>query len=306
MNTNIQATHGHGDFIAGSVRIVDFDTANNNVLVRGSSSFGTKVPATGNDFVIGDLISAIQSDVNYSSITKAGIKLHENPFVIDFCLIGFVAGHKDQHIVNAEMKWFTSTPPVLSGEAGPYPVHIPSTNPDNPGMMVYWPIQAIGCKSPTQPKGTWAASPENSIGTGSAGTGFDFSGLVPAIWFALTNNVPLLQAKVPTGISAIQNAIIYVHCDSGVNRTGAAVAGYLMTQGSNLAALSLPSRLASPYSLAQAQAAANKAPPSNDTSIPGGSDIWVAEAYCNYLSTTDYDAALVEACVPNPVPGTNP
>ena len=127
-----------------------------------------------------------------------------------------------------------------------------------------------------------------------------FAGLIPAIRAALTNNISQLPATFPASISAIKNAIIYVHCDSGVNRTGAAVVGYLMTYGSNLSLFGLKSQPASPYTLSAAQTATNLAPPSDDTTPPGGSDIPVAEAYCNFLSTNNYQAPLAAVCVPLP------
>lgn len=290
---DIKKKHGHGNFISESVRVVDYDTTNNNILVRGSSAFG----ASG--FTISDLTTAIKADPNF---TGTGIQLAKNPLVVDFCLIGFAPGHKDDRIVSSEMTWFTDTPPTLNGESGPYPIYIPSAIATNPGIMVYWPIQAIGGTPPTTANGTWPVSPANSIGSGS--TQFNYSGLVPAIRNTLTNNIKSLPATFPATISSITNAIIYTHCDSGVNRTGAAVAGYLMCYGSNVSQLSLaPNPQGSPpYTLAKAQAAANAAPPGNDTNPPGGCDIYVAQAYCNYLATGDLDSPLVANCVPNPIP----
>ncbi|MBY0574391.1 MAG: hypothetical protein K2P84_11990 [Undibacterium sp.] len=296
-NEDTQVAHGDGSFVTGSVRVVDYDAANNNVLIRGSSAFGTR------GFTITDLTKAIAADVNFAA-TK--IKLAANPMVIDFCLIGFAPAtpepkgkkpkeHKDEKIVMAEVSWFTDQPPTLNGNAGPYPNYIPSTIAANPGMMVYWPIQSIGGVAPTSAGASWPVSPANSIGDGS--TQFDFSGLVPAIRNALTNQIQASQ-HWPAALNSIKNAIIYVHCDSGVNRTGAAVAGYLMNYGSNLAAMSLPPVNKSAYTVVQAQTAANLAPPSNDTKPPGGSDIPVVQAYCNFLITGNLDADLQAKCVP--------
>jgi len=287
MHTDAQTQHGNGTFVPGSVRVVDYDTSNNNILIRGSSSFGAA-----NFPSISLLVTAITQDPNFSS---TNIDLSSNPLVIDFCLIGFGPGSKDQGIVDAELTWFTPSPPVLNGSSGPYPVCITSSISANPGTMVYWPIQAIGGTAPTTAGEPWPVSPANSIGDNPT-TQFNFAGLVPAIRNALINNTAALPA--PLSLSTIKNAIIYVHCDSGVNKTGAAVVGYLMAYGSNLTALSLPALPGSPYPLAQAQTAANLAPPSNDTDPPGGSDIPVAEAYCNYLATGQLDAKLAAACVP--------
>lgn len=286
--------HGNGSFISGSVRLVDYHNtsgSNYNVLVRGSSAFGALNGSQ--EFQVSDLIAAIQADSNFK---QSGITLSDNPQIIDFCLIGFVPGHKDQHIVDAEMSWFTSNPPTLNGGAGPYPTYVPASSGQN--MMIYWPIQAIGGNPPTQVNGTWNPSPVNSIGNGPGQ--FDYAGLIPAIRAALTNNT----SELPNWTGGdITNAIIYVHCDSGVNRTGAAVCGYLMCNGTNVAGMNLArTTSAQPHTLAKAQAAANSAPPSNDTSPAGGCDIWVTQAYCNLLYTKNIDGALVQECVPNPIP----
>jgi hypothetical protein len=283
-----QKKHGHGNFIKGSVRVVDYDSTSKNILIRGSSAFGAK------KFKMSDLISAIEADANFSG---TGITLSSNTQIIDFCLIGFFKGHKDQLIVNTEMGWFTNMPPTLNGKGGPYPTYIPATAPST-NCMVYWPIQAIGGTPPTSTGGNWNPSPASSIGDGAGD--FNYEGLVPAIRAALTNNTNALPSW--SG-GEITNAIIYIHCDSGVNRTGAAVCGYLMCYGTNVLEMSLArSTSNTQYTLTQAQKAANSAPPSNDTIPAGGCDIWVAQAYCNYLQTKNIDGTLVKACVPDPTP----
>jgi hypothetical protein len=293
-STESRKVHGHGHFQPKSVRVVDYDTANNNVLVRGSSAFGAK------GFTMDQLIAAIKVDPNFKSIK--GIKLAAKPMVIDFCLIGFVPGHKDARIVKAELGWFNPSAIMPSGGGGPYPNYFQSVDQGNPGVMVYWPIRSLaGGSAPTAAGGTWSTTPKPSIG--NSGTDFNFMGLIPAIRNALTNkvvNLPDTPAPFPSSVTSITNAIIYVHCDSGVNRTGAAVASYLMDHGTNVAQMGLPRQQAGPYTLAAAQAAANKAPPGDDSIPPGGADIPVAEAYCNYQATGDFDAALNAACVPDP------
>ncbi|MFD2643450.1 hypothetical protein [Pseudomonas japonica] len=293
MTTTDKKIHGHGNFIPGSVRVVDYNSYFNNILVRGSSAFGAKTEA-GDPFVIADLIAAIKSDENFAS---TGITLSANPMVIDFCLIGF-GSEKDQKIVESEIAWFAEGSPTPNGNSGPYPVYFSATNSGVAAgtTMMYWPIQALGSSLLQSVGATWNPSPANSIGPGTSNEGFNYSALVPAIWNALQNQTPNLPG-VPATLQAITNAIIYVHCDSGVNRTGAAVAGYLMTFGSNLAALDLPASNGVPCTLAKAQAAAGRAAPSND-SPPGGVDIPVTQAYCNYIYTKNIDGELIAACLP--------
>ena len=89
-----------------------------------------------------------------------------------------------------------------------------------------------------------------------------------------------------------------MHCDSGVNRTGAAVIGYLTQYGSNIAALGISPPAAGSYNTLQAaQTAARVNPPANDTP-PGGVDQAVPEAYCNLLHKGSATADLATQCVP--------
>lgn len=284
--------HGDGTLVSGSIRVVDFDATNNNILIRGSAAFGAT------NFSMSKLIADIKADVNFGS---TGITLSVNPHIVDFCLIGF-GSEKDQNIVKAENAWFTSEKLNVNGNSGPYPTCISSNRNDDShtNVMVYWPIQSIGdgpdgMLPPTVAGESWPVSPANSVGDGA--TQFNFAGLVPAIRNAVTNK-PKEISGFPTSVSSIKDAIIYVHCDSGVNRTGAAVAGYLMMYGSDLTVLNL-ARTSTQYKLLKAQNAANLAPPSNDSTPPGGTDIPVTEAYCNFLQTQRLDADLVAMCVPN-------
>jgi len=197
---NVQQMHGDGQFITGAVRIVDFDLANNNVLVRGSAALGTP------GFEIDQLTNAITNDSNYSFVKDKGIILQQDPLVIDFCLIGFSPGSKDNNIVDAELGWFTSNLPTLNGEGGDYPNYIPSTISGHQGVMVYWPILAVASPPPCAVNDTWAGSgPADSIGSGP--NQFNFSGLIPAIRNALTNQISLLPQGFPSAISAIKNTV---------------------------------------------------------------------------------------------------
>lgn len=291
--TTTQKGSGTGLFDHGAVRVVDYNSSYNNILVRGCSAFGA-LRSDGEPVSLSHLVKVIQHDVNFAS---TGITLGSSPMVIDICLIGFGSGDKDEGIVQNEIGWFTDSAQFPNGNSGPYPVYFSATKPGITAgtTMIYWPIQALGGTPPSGIGGTWSISPANTIGPGVDNEGFNFSGLIWAIRNALQGQTASLP-NAPASLGQIRDAIIYVHCDSGVNRTGAAVAGYLMTFGSNLAALRLPSSNGVPYSLADAQTAAYNAPPDNDKPI-GGSDLPVTQAYCNYVYTKNMDGTLIEACL---------
>lgn len=279
--------HGTGNFVPNSVRIIDYNSSNKNLLVRGSSAFGA------GNFVLSDLIKAIKSAPNYSDI---GFTVSDSPMIIDFCLIGFGPdNHKDKRIVHAEQAWFAdTTPPALNGGAGPYPTITPGSTKGQ--YMIYWPIMAIGGTVPTAAGGNWNSAGAVDISILADNNGFNFSGLVPAISSALNNDA----AGIPGLASStqIQNAIIYVHCDSGINRTGAAIISYLMQYGSNIGALGIAANPASPYhQLSTAQNAAQVDPPEGNVPV-GGADQGVSEAYCNLINAGSPTANLSERCVP--------
>lgn len=288
---------GTGGFISGSVRIVDYSSANTNVLIRGSAAFGAS------NFQMADLLTAITQDPNFSSLPTSIQKNINNALqqqtslnVIDFCLIGFSADSKDQNIVEAEAQWFGGSIPQSAGDTPPYPYYLTSPNQDT-GTMVFWPVQTFS-PNPCQQGGTWGNPPYPDISilpSVQEQDGWNFAGLVSTIYAALSNDTAdMPSTNSPYSGGAITSSIIYVHCDSGVNRTGAAVVGYLMKYGSNILTMSG----VSPYPLAIAQMAANSASPSNDTNPPGGNDIQVAMAYCNYLNNLDPGAPLSANAVP--------
>jgi hypothetical protein len=285
-----QKVHGTGNFVPGSVRIIDFDQDNNNLLVRGSSAFGA------GNFTMDTFVSTIQSAPNYAGLPAT---CSSTPMIIDFCLIGFgPTNHKDQRIVTAEEKWFNPKATLVNGSSGPYPTCVAST--DNTHVMVYWPILSLGGTVPTTVGGGWSTAHAVDASLLSANNGFDFSGLVPAIRAALTNN-PSSITGFPSAVTSINNAVIYVHCDSGINRTGAAIISYLMQYGSNISSLGISANPAAPYhTLAAAQTAAKVDQPEGNTPV-GGVDQGVAEAYCNFLNNSGNPTAALSAnCVPLP------
>lgn len=305
-NTQIPGT---GTFIPSSVRVVDYNSGNNNILVRGSAAFGATNVSTGAAFAIEDLINAIKADPNFAG---TGITLPTNPsvnppFIIDICLVGFGSGDQtDQSIVQNELAWFAASPPVIEGTtppSPPYPVIINSTITNHPGIMVYWPILSIG--APLTNTQSWPTPAENASIPQSIEPGYyNYDGLIPAIRFALFND---LNQSTPfsNAISLLHNAIIYVHCDSGVNRTGAAITGYLMQYGTNVTAMQPAAslNLAAPYTLSVAQQMAYSAPPTGNVP-PGGADIGVTQAFCQLKNTGSISGTLDPNCVPYTYPAS--
>ncbi len=182
---------GTGQFNPAAVRIVDFNSTNRNLLVRGTSAFGAQIVGTGVAFTVSDLVQAIQNDPNYAS---TGIQISANPFVIDICLIGFGVGSNDQEYVASELTWFTTESPSMPGVPdGNYPLYIQSTQPGNSGVMVYWPVNAIGGCPPCSVGGSWPAATASSILPGA--TNYNFAGLISTIAAALNNQT----AQLPQG-----------------------------------------------------------------------------------------------------------
>jgi hypothetical protein len=279
------ANHGDGNFYPGTVRLVDYDKTSGNVLVRGGAAFGAA------NFTMAGLIRAIQRDPNFSNLpSDIQNKLGTHSSVTDFCLIGFGPDTPDQGYVQNEVDYFNSSARLPSGtpsQSEPYPVYVHASPSRSLGTMVYWPVQSFD-GFPCALKGNWTGAPYpdlSILASVSGQPGYNFAGLVPAISDALTNSPPNTYA------------IIYVHCDSGVNRTAAAIVSYLMQYGTQL--LTKPPT-SPPYSLMVAQGIANSAPPDNDTTPPGGNDIQVAMAYKNYLESGRVTAAglLVSSAVP--------
>lgn len=290
--------HGKAQFQPGSVRIIDFNSTTGNVLVRGSAAFGATVVGTSTLFAMSDLISAIQTDANYGGLPQSiQNNLSASTPVVDFGLIGY-GSNKDKQLVTDEVNYFAPKTPIPDGmppSTGYYPYYINSTAQGaSSGVMVYWPVQSFGVQNSMCTAGTsWGSGiyPDLSILSACQGQpGWDFAALVPAVRAALDNQISALPSGAngafPSSVTSITNSIIYVHCDSGVNRTGAVIVSYLMQYGSNLSALGIAANPAKPYALATAQTAANSAPPSDDTTPAGGNDLIVAIAYCNYLNCT--------------------
>jgi hypothetical protein len=216
--------------------------------------------------------------------------------IIDFCLIGFgPTNHKDKRIVTAEEAWFDAKAPLVNGSEGPYPTCIAST--DNNHLMIYWPILSLGGTVPTATGENWESAAAVAPSLLPANNGFDFSGLIPAIHAALSSNLSGIPG-LPPSITSIEHAVVYVHCDSGINRTGAAIIAYFMQYGSTISALGIPPNPVAPYhTLQNAQSAAMVDQPEGNTPI-GGVDQGVAEAYCNILKTGSPTTDLPANCVP--------
>ncbi|OIQ95078.1 hypothetical protein GALL_228830 [mine drainage metagenome] len=293
--------HGTGSFIPGSVRIVDYNAACNTLLVRGGAAFGA-----GNFTDPAQLLAAIEADPHFPAVRQAGIDSGKISRLVDICLIGFGEGSADQAYVAAELDWFTDSPPALDGNQGPYPTLVPLRRAYQlngaplSGAMLYWPVQSLPPPSPDGAGGQWTPpAPGSSISPqrNGPGSGFDFQGLIPALQQILNNYYPALNPLLTSGTAAlndVSNALVYVHCDSGVNRTGAAILAYLMTWGSNLAACGLPHHAGPVAPLAEGLRAVSAILPGNAPPAPGqyGADLPVVQAYGNYLLTGAYNAPL--------------
>jgi len=351
---------GQQCFIPASVRVVDYDSTNNNILVRGSCAFGQHVcPAgSGSPFQFSDLINAITSTPQWSSLppeVRTAISGATASNIIDFCLIG---SSQSFDSVQNEVNWFSGSTwspndQVSSASSDSYSQFPNYINGMGLGTMVYWPVSSFYVvnppndpndgRIPCQANAQWGGGPQTpgpqsafadmkkSISKnyvdqqGSLMAGYNFGGLVDAVHAALTNQVQLLPSGNNTmagnnGSSndytggTITNSIIYVHCDSGVNRTGAVIAAYLMKYGSNLMgtvdqpmpgdftpATGVPLQ---GYTMCVAQEAANSVAPANDTpntksSAPGGADLQIAMAYKQvFLLSLDYSAFLPSGAIP--------
>lgn len=282
-----EKVHGTGNFVFDSVRIVDYDATNNNVLVRGSAAFGGKYK--NKPFKFSDLVSAVQADANYGEI---GFNVSDSFVVFDFCLIGYGPSNtKDKNIVAAEAEWFGGSGSQLNGLYAPgvsYPEII--TDGSDGNQMIFWPVQALGPGCPTTTGGHWTntADVNNTMNT----DGYRFKDLPDSLHYVLTNQA----SKVPNlGSPDIKNAIIYVHCDSGINRTGAAVISYFTKYGSKIQQYGVPNE---DNTLAEGQTAAQQNQPEGNMPV-GGVDQGIAEAYCNYTYSDGNALAKLNAnCVP--------
>jgi len=351
-------------FYYDSVRVVDFDSVNNNILVRGSCAFGQPVCTPGSGtFEMSDLMSAINAWPGFQQLppaVRAQFTTTQTPNVIDFCLIGSSSSFNS---VENEVNSFSGSSWLPNDQVGPadsksysqFPNYIQGTGQGTiQGTMVYWPVSSFYVVNPPDSPNTgeipcqaddqWGLGNQTPSGPASQFAdmkrsisknyldqnsnlmaGYNFGGLVDAVHAALTNNTEQLPAGSNTrqgnpGSSdtytggQITNSIVYVHCDSGVNRTGAVIAAYLMKYGSHLqgnGSQQLPGDITPAegvpvggYPMCVAQEAANSAAPQNDTgtsssSGPGGADLQIVMAYKQvFLLNLDYSAGLPSDAVP--------
>lgn len=176
-------------FIPGRVAVVD--TVGTSLLIRGAEPLNA------------------QNQFSYAELTRTlpQVNFHGKTF-LDVCLIDNVGERPDWQI---EMTSYAQDPATYPMNNWPPYTFQPDWDPavplgstltypagTVPGSLVWWPIEGFGrFTDPT----VYLTSP-----------GWDFSGLVQCL-----NN--LLKTS---------DTILYVHCELGSDRTGAAVMGYYM------------------------------------------------------------------------------
>jgi len=182
------------EFGANKVAIVD--TVGVNTVVRGARPLTGDAP----EFAYSELAARL---------SQFGLDLN-NSMLIDVCLIDCV-GERDEFVPEIEAfgldpnKWpSTYWPPYLQPDWNPrwlYGVSVKQDGVGHPARFVWWPIQGM---SPTDNPDVFLKYP-----------GWDFSGCVDYI-----KALAVTESGMPS--------IVYFHCSSGADRTGALHTGYLM------------------------------------------------------------------------------
>ena len=216
-------------FNSGFTGIVDYNTTTGNLLVRGNLPLYPDMnppppPAPPYYFAYTELSSAIASLLQQqpaSSVVPASVaqnfELSNYQLLVISLLNNKTTDSIDLQIEvgafggtfsNLPTTWPTYDPPtspawVPTTIVGSGPLQIGTPTPQSGCQLVWWPFD----------------SQYNELSSG-----FQFDGLV-------TYANAQLATQAPSGSAG---TVIYVHCDSGVNRTGTFTTAYLLQYGSSL------------------------------------------------------------------------
>lgn len=252
------AAHYHPNitpFDPTTVALVDSDSTSGNLLVCGNMPLYTA--SDGQVYFAYDQLSkAIQALSNLPQPFR--------PFQLsNFGLVdvNLIDNQGDLVDLTAELSAFAQNvhsppfntwPPYTSRSWTPTTIYGTSVqaNKDDqyPGGLVYWPVQACPVNNP--PYDIYVDTVP----------GYEFAKLVDFV-----NSLLTAKTKPPS--------VIYFHCDSGVNRTGALKVAYFFKYGSYFfkASMTLQEAFANADSIAPGKQA------------PSADDVQLVQAYCNYV-----------------------
>jgi len=281
-------------FLNTTVNLVDYDPTTGSLLVRGNMP---RYQATDGNyyFAYDQILNALQALPNLP-VSSSSLSDY---YLFDVSLID---NQGDYDIFCDELAAFGLIPYTQSPPASlpipfsywpPYPTsYTPAqiqgtqvqvaASDSTCGGMVWWPIEPFTLTPPP--------SPNIDFYVDTAG-GFQFAGLVEYLNELLTSSAALSSPPATP-------YLIYFHCDSGVNRTGALNMGYFMTYGSyffNCTSMTAAEAYANANSIAPG---ANQSP--SQPEIPCANALILAQCYCNYMLTGSPDNDVTECVLPPP------
>lgn len=247
-----------------TIGVLDFDSNTKNLLIRGNMPLQGPDDPSPSYFAYGALSDAICPLVN-PLVSNFDLKDY---YLVDVSLID---NQGDLIDLNAEFACFSVVPsdvftfPPRIDWPNAWPPYLEiknwapttqfgtqvmaSSTVSYPGSLIWWPVQS--CES--------SANCESNV----VSSGYDFVGLVA-------------QIKTLMNTAGSSPKLIYIHCNSGVNRTGAANVSYFLTYGSSIYSSGKPMTLKESY---------EKADSLGPRQTPGPGDEQLVQAYCNYISS---------------------
>lgn len=206
--------------------IVDYNTTTGNLLVRGNLPLYPDMnppppPAPPYYFAYTELSSAISSLLQQapaSGVVPANVAQNFNLSNYQLLVISLLDNQGDANDLEIEVGTFSGDFSTLPTQWPTYlsPAWIPTTILGNGSLQTgLTTTQSSGCQLVW-----WPFDPLLN----ELSSGFQFDNLIT---FANTQ----LTTQAPSGSTG---TVVYVHCDSGVNRTGAFTTAYLLQYGSSL------------------------------------------------------------------------